>query len=255
MSKIKNAFAKGKALIAFITCGDPDLETTAGAIRAAARNGADIIELGIPFSDPTAEGPVVQEANIRALAGGVTSDKVFEMAKGLRKDVDVPMIITTYANVVFSYGLERFACACREVGIDGVLLPEAPYEEKSEFQPVFGKHGVEFISMAAPAEAARIAMIAKEAEGFVYIAPCAGMSGAIGVVIEPEDIAAIIKKNSDAPCAVALDSPTAEQAAQAANMAGGVIVSEALVELTAKYGKAAPEHIGEYVKNMKAAIM
>ena len=143
MSKIKNAFADGKAFIPFITCGDPDLETTAAAVRAAVQNGADLIELGIPFSDPTAEGPVIQGANIRALVGGVTTDKIFAFVRDLRRDVIVPMVFMTYANVVFSYGAEKFISTCREVGIDGLILPDLPFEEKDEFQPLCTQYGVD----------------------------------------------------------------------------------------------------------------
>jgi len=135
MSNIREAFKNGKAFIAFITCGDPDLETTAAAVRAAAENGADLIELGIPFSDPTAEGPVIQAANIRALAGGVTTDRIFDFVRELRRDVKIPMVFMTYANVVFSYGSERFISTCSQVGIDGLILPDLPFEEREEFLP------------------------------------------------------------------------------------------------------------------------
>ena len=126
MSNIAKAFDRGKAFIAFITCGDPDLETTAACVRAAVRGGADLIELGIPFSDPTAEGPEIQAANERALKGGVTTDSIFELVKALRRDVSVPMVFMTYANVVYSYGIERFCDRCAEAGIDGMILPDVP---------------------------------------------------------------------------------------------------------------------------------
>ena len=163
MSNIKKAFEKGKAFIAFITCGDPDLETTARAVRAAAENGADLIELGIPFSDPTAEGSVIQGANLRALKGGITTDKIFAFVKELRKDVTVPMVFMTYANVVFSYGAKKFISACRESDIDGLILPNLPFEEKEEFHPICSQYGVDLISLIAPTSKNRIAMIAKEA--------------------------------------------------------------------------------------------
>ena len=139
MSNIKKAFEKGKAFIAFITCGDPDLETTEKAVRAAVDGGADLIELGIPFSDPTAEGPVIQGANVRALRAGVTTDKIFAFVRRLRRDVTVPLVFMTYANVVFSYGAEKFISACADIGIDGLILPDVPYEEKDEFLPVCRK--------------------------------------------------------------------------------------------------------------------
>ncbi|MBR5723634.1 MAG: tryptophan synthase subunit alpha, partial [Oscillospiraceae bacterium] len=169
MSKIRDAFKNGKAFIPFITCGDPDLETTAKIVRAMEQAGADLIELGIPFSDPTAEGPVIQGANIRALAGGVTTDKIFAFVRELRKDVKIPLVFMTYANVVFSYGTERFVKTCAEIGIDGLILPDVPFEEKDDFAPVCKAHGIDFISLIAPTSENRIAMIAKEAEGFVYL--------------------------------------------------------------------------------------
>lgn len=176
MSKIGEAFANGKAFIAFVTCGDPDLETTMSCVRAAVENGADLIELGIPFSDPTAEGPVIQGANLRALTYGVTTDKIFEMVKKLRQDVTVPMVFMTYANVIFSYGAERFLSACREIGIDGLILPDLPYEEKEEFLDSCHSYGVDLISLIAPTSANRIAMIAKEAEGFLYVVSSLGVN-------------------------------------------------------------------------------
>ena len=177
MSNIAKAFEKGKAFIAFITCGDPDLETTASAVRAAADNGADLIELGIPFSDPTAEGPVIQGANLRALSGGVTTDKIFAFVRELRSTVNVPMVFMTYANVVFSYGAERFISACRDIEIDGLILPDLPFEEKDEFLPICRRYGVDLISLIAPTSENRIAMIAKEAEGFLYIVSSLGVTG------------------------------------------------------------------------------
>ena len=177
MSNIKKAFEKGKAFIAFITCGDPDLETTARAVRAAAENGADLIELGIPFSDPTAEGSVIQGANLRALNGGITTDKIFAFVKELRKDVTVPMVFMTYANAVFSYGAKKFISACREIEIDGLILPDLPFEEKEEFHSICSQYGVDLISLIAPTSKNRIAMIAKEAEGFIYIVSSLGVTG------------------------------------------------------------------------------
>ena len=176
MSKIAQAFARGKAFIPFITCGDPDLETTAAAVRAAVENGADLIELGIPFSDPTAEGPVIQGANLRALQDGVTTDQIFGLVRDLRRDVTIPLVFMTYANVVFSYGAERFFSACRETGIDGLILPDLPFEEKEEFLPVCRRYGVELISLIAPTSKDRIAMIAREADGFLYVVFCRTVS-------------------------------------------------------------------------------
>lgn len=255
MSNIRKAFENGKAFIAFITCGDPDSETTAKAVRAAAENGADLIELGIPFSDPTAEGPVIQGANLRALTGGITTDKIFALVKELRRDVKVPMVFMTYANVVFSYGAEKFISTCRETEIDGLILPDLPFEEKEEFQPLCRQYGVDLISLIAPTSENRIAMIAKEAEGFIYIVSSLGVTGTRSEI--NTDIASIVKvvrENTDAPCAVGFGISTPEQAKKMAGISDGAIVGSAIVKLLEKHGKDAPKYIGEYVKTMKDAI-
>lgn len=255
MSKIKTAFEKGKAFIPFITCGDPDLETTAAAVRAAAANGADLIELGVPFSDPTAEGPVIQGANLRALKGGVTTDKIFAFVKELRQDVKLPMVFMTYANVVFSYGAEKFISTCKEIEIDGLILPDLPYEEKEEFLPVCHKYGVDLISLIAPTSENRIAMIAKEAEGFLYIVSSLGVTGTRSEI--KTDLASIVKvvrQNTSIPCAIGFGISTPEQARKMADIADGAIVGSAIIKLLEKYGKNAPGYIGEYVKEMKAAL-
>ena len=255
MSNIGKAFANGKAFIPFLTCGDPDLETTAAAVRAAVDNGADLIELGIPFSDPTAEGPTIQGANLRALRGGVTTDKIFRFVRELRGDVTVPLVFMTYANVVFSYGAERFIAACKEAGIDGLILPDLPFEEKGEFQPVCSRYGVELLSLIAPTSANRIAMIAREAEGFVYIVSSLGVTGVRREITT--DIASIVKvvrENTSVPCAVGFGISTPEQARKMAGLSDGAIVGSAIIRLLERYGKDAPKYIGEYVREMKAAL-
>lgn len=255
MSNIQKAFENGKAFIAFITCGDPDLETTAAAVRAAVENGADLIELGIPFSDPTAEGPVIQGANLRALKGGVTTDKIFAFVKELRRDVKVPMVFMTYANVVFSYGTERFLCACKEVEMDGLILPDLPFEEKDEFQPLCRQYGVDLVSLVAPTSENRIAMIAKEAEGFLYIVSSLGVTGTRSEI--KTDLASIVKvvrENTKVPCAIGFGISTPEQAKKMADISDGAIVGSAIIKLLEKHGKDAPTYIGDYVKSMKDAL-
>ena len=256
MSRIKEAFENGKAFIAFVTCGDPDLETTGAVVREMVKNGADLIELGIPFSDPTAEGPVIQGANLRALNGGVTTDQIFEFVKELRRDVSVPMVFMTYANVVFSYGAERFISTCRKIGLDGLILPDLPYEEKEEFQPICRRFGLELLSLIAPTSENRIAMIAGEAEGFVYLVSSLGVTGVRSEIkTDLTSIVEAIRRNTDIPCAIGFGISTPEQAARMAGLADGVIVGSAIVRLIEKYGRQAPEHVGRYVKEMKAAIM
>lgn len=255
MSKIKSAFENGKAFIAFVTCGDPDLETTAAVVRAAVENGADLIELGIPFSDPTAEGPVIQGANVRALSGGVTTDKIFALVKELRQDVKVPMVFMTYSNVIFSYGADRFLSICKEIEIDGLILPDLPYEEKEEFLPVCHKYGVDLISLVAPTSENRIAMIAKEAEGFLYIVSSLGVTGTRSEIkTDLKSIVEVVRQNTDLPCAVGFGISTPEQAKKMADLSDGVIVGSAIIKLLEKYGKDAPKYVGEYVKSIKDAL-
>ena len=255
MSNIAKAFKNGKAFIPFITCGDPDLATTAEAVREAVRNGADLIELGIPFSDPTAEGPVIQGANIRALSGGVKTDMIFEFVRGLRRDVTVPMVFMTYANVVFSYGAEDFISACAEIGIDGLILPDIPYEEKEEFLPLCHQYGVDLISLIAPTSENRVGMIAREAEGFIYLVSSLGVTGERSSInTDLSDIVRTIRENTSVPVAVGFGISTPEQARAMASLSDGAIVGSAIVRLLEKHGKDAPEYIGEYVKSMKDAI-
>lgn len=255
MSNIKSAFEKGKAFIAFITCGDPDLETTAAAVREAVKNGADLIELGIPFSDPTAEGPVIQAASYRALKGGVTTDKIFDFVRELRRDIKIPMVFMTYANVVFSYGSERFMSLCRETGIDGIILPDLPYEEKDEFLPMCRKYGIDLISLIAPTSKNRIAMIAKEAEGFLYIVSSLGVTGARSeITTDLSSIIKVVRENTSIPCAIGFGISTPEQAHKMSKLSDGVIVGSAIVKILEQYGKDAPKHVGEYVKSMKDAM-
>lgn len=255
MSNIKKAFENGKAFIPFITCGDPDLETTGAVIRAAVENGADLIELGIPFSDPTAEGPVIQDANLRALTGGVTTDKIFAFVKELRRDVKIPMVFMTYANVVFSYGAEHFISTCRDIEIDGLILPDLPYEEKEEFLPLCRQYGVDLISMIAPTSENRIAMIAKEAEGFLYLVSSLGVTGVRSEIkTDLASIVEVIRQNTATPCAIGFGISTPEQAQKMASTADGAIVGSAIIKIIEKYGQDAAGPVGEYVRQMKDAV-
>ena len=231
--KITEAFAKGKAFIPFVTCGDPSLDVTEKIVYAMEEAGADLIELGIPFSDPTAEGPVIQGANLRALSGGVTTDKVFDMVEKIRKNSSIPMVFMTYANVVFSYGIERFCKRAAEVG----------------------KYGLDLISLIAPTSHERISMIVKEAEGFVYCVSSLGVTGMrsqittdIGAMVQ------LVKAQKDIPCAVGFGISTPEQAKKMAAQADGVIVGSAIVKLCEAYGAECVPHVAEYVKSMKDAI-
>ena len=252
---IAAAFGKGKAFIPFVTCGDPSLDVTEQIVYAMEEAGADLIELGIPFSDPTAEGPVIQAANVRALGGGVTTDKVFDMVVRIRKKTRIPMVFMTYANVVFSYGTERFIKKASEVGMDGLILPDVPFEEKEEFDSVCKAYGIDLISLIAPTSHERIAMIAKEAEGFVYCVSSLGVTGTRSQITT--DIGAmvhLVKAEKQIPCAVGFGISTPQQAAKMAEQSDGAIVGSAIVKLCARYGKDCVPYVKEYVKSMKDAV-
>lgn len=255
MSNIAKAFENGKAFIPFITCGDPSLEVTEEIVYAMAEAGADLIELGIPFSDPTAEGPVIQEANIRALAGGVTTDRIFDLVRRIRKKVRIPMVFMTYANVVFSYGADRFLRTSREIGMDGLILPDIPYEEKGEFDDICKAYDLDLISLIAPTSHDRISKIAADANGFVYCVSSLGVTGTrTSITTDIGAMVALVKKAKDIPCAVGFGISNPEQAKQMAASADGVIVGSAIVKLCAKYGKNCVPYITDYVKSMKDAI-
>lgn len=255
MSKIQNAFKDKKAFIPFITCGDPSLEVTEQLVYAMAGAGAGLIELGIPFSDPMAEGPTIQEANMRALAGGVTTDKIFDMVGRIRKNTQIPMVFMTYANVVFSYGTERFISRAAELGMDGLILPDVPFEEKEEFSSVCKKYGMDLISLIAPTSYDRIRMIAKEATGFVY---CVSSLGVTGIRSEiSTDIGAMVqqvKSEKDIPCAVGFGISTPEQAEKMAALSDGAIVGSAIVKICKEYGADCVPHVKEYVEEMCRAV-
>lgn len=255
MSRIKEAFQNGKAFIPFITCGDPDLETTKEIVKVMAKNGADLVELGIPFSDPTAEGPVIQGANLRALNGGVTTDKIFDMVEELRREVSVPMVFMTYANVVYSYGSERFISRASALGMDGLILPDVPYEEKEEFAPICRKYGMDLISLIAPTSHNRIAQISKEAEGFVYCVSSLGVTGMRSeITTDVGAMVRLVKSVSDIPAAIGFGISNPEQAAKMAAKADGVIVGSAIVKLIGQYGRDAAPYVAEFVKRMKDAV-
>lgn len=255
MIKIADAFRSGKAFIPFLTCGDPDLETTEALVKAMVEAGADLIELGIPFSDPTAEGPVIQGANLRALNAGTTTDKVFELVKRLRESITIPMVFMTYANVVFSYGSEKFLSRAAEAGIQGLILPDVPFEEKGEFEPLCAKYGLELVSMIAPTSHQRIRAIAREAKGFVYCVSSLGVTGVrANITTDIGSMVALVKETKDIPTAVGFGISTPEQARNMAQKADGVIVGSAIVKLIAQYGRDSIGPVAEYVKTMKDAI-
>lgn len=255
MSNISKAFSKGKAFIPFITCGDPDVATTKAAVLEMVKAGADLIELGIPFSDPTAEGPVIQGANLRALTGGIKTKDVFDLVREIRKETDIPMVFMTYANVVYSYGADDFISTCKDIGIDGLILPDLPFEEKEEFLPICHRYGVDLVSLIAPTSEKRISKIAKEAEGFLYIVSSLGVTGTRSeITTDLASIVKVVRDSTDIPCAIGFGISTPEQAAKMAGLSDGAIVGSAIIKLLEKYGEDAPKHIGKYVREMKEAV-
>lgn len=255
MSRIAEVFSKGKAFIPFITAGDPDLSITEILIPAMAEAGADLIEIGIPFSDPVAEGIVIQEADMRALSAGTTTDKIFESVKRIRMKTNVPLAFMTYLNPVFVYGSERFIKNAAECGVDALIVPDLPYEEKEELKPYCNQYGIDLISLIAPTSKERIKTIAAEAEGFVY---CVSSMGVTGVRTEINtnigNMISLVKETKDIPCAIGFGISTPEQAKEMSQYADGVIVGSAIVKLAAKYGTDCVEPICSYVREMKAAI-
>lgn len=255
MTKISDAFKNGKAFIGFITGGDPDIETTEKLLYTMSESGADLIEIGIPFSDPIAEGPVIQEASERVLAAGCTTDKLFDLVAKVSPNLDTPIVFMTYINPIYTYGKEKFMSKCKECGIQGIIVPDLPYEEKDELTPECNKYGIDLISLIAPTSHERITMIAKEAKGFVY---CVSSLGVTGVRSEiTTDISAmtdLVRKATDIPCAIGFGISTPEQAKKMSADADGVIVGSAIVKIVAQYGKDSAEHVAEYVRSMKEAI-
>lgn len=252
---IERAFDHGKAFVAFVTCGDPDLDTTKKIILALERAGCDLIELGIPFSDPTAEGPVIQEANERALSNGCTTDDVFEMIKEVRKETSIPMVFMTYANVVFHYGTDKFCQKMIDANMSGMILPDVPYEEKDEFETICHQYGLDFIRMIAPTSHDRIKMIANDAQGFLYCVSSLGVTGTRSkITTNVNEMVDIVRSVSDIPCGIGFGISTPEQAKKMTEKADAAIVGSAIIKIIAKYGKEAPDHVEAYVRSMVEAI-
>jgi len=244
MSNIKNAFKNGKAFIAFVTGGDPSIEKTKEFVLEMIRAGADLIEIGIPFSDPIAEGPVIQEANNRALAAGATVEKLFGLVAELRKETSVPILFMTYVNPVFHYNYDAFFKRSSDVGLDGIIIPDLPFEEQAPVKEAASKFGIDLISLIAPTSEARIKEIAKTASGFIYLVSSMGVTGIRGkITTDLDSITKAIKSVSSVPLAIGFGIHTPAQASQMAKIADGVIVGSAIVKIAAEHGKEAGPHI------------
>ncbi|QIB69147.1 tryptophan synthase subunit alpha [Aminipila butyrica] len=260
MSRIKDVLIRNgkeqKALVAFLTAGDPGIEQTKDFIRELIRAGADLIEIGIPFSDPIAEGPVIQNANLRALAGGVDTNQIFQLAAEIRQESSVPLVFMTYLNLVFHYGYEGFFSRCQQAGVDGIILPDLPFEEKREVADIADKYGVDVISLLAPTSENRIRVIAEEAQGFIYLVSSMGVTGVRETIdTDLESLSTLIRKHTAIPCFIGFGISRPEQAVEMAAISDGVIVGSAIVKLIETHGNEAGRYIYEYVRSMKEAVM
>ncbi|WMJ88654.1 tryptophan synthase subunit alpha [Anaerocolumna sp. MB42-C2] len=255
MSRIGKAFDHGKAFIAFVTGGDPDIDTTEKLIYTMEEAGADLIEIGVPFSDPIAEGIVIQEANERALLAGCTTDKLFEMVAKVREKVQVPLVFLTYINPIYTYGKDKFMLKCKETGVDGIIVPDLPFEEKEELEPDCLKYGVDLISLIAPTSNERIRMIAEQAKGFIYCVSSMGVTGVRSEIkTDINSMIQLVRESTAVPCAVGFGISTTEQAAKFATLSDGAIVGSAIVKIVAQYGKNSEKPVYDYVKAMKEAV-
>lgn len=255
MSRISDAFKNGKAFIPFLTAGDPTADATVNFIFELERAGASVIEIGVPFSDPIAEGPVIQEANIRALSNGMTTDGVFEIVKRVREKSNIPICLMGYLNPVFHYGYERFFAKCQEVGVDGIIIADMPYEERMEAKEVADKYGIDVVALIAPTSEQRIQMIAKEATGYIYLVSSMGVTGMRSeITTDIEKMVKAIKEVADTPVAVGFGISTPAQAADMAGKSDGAIVGSAIVKKIAEHGENAAPVIYEYVKSMVDAV-
>lgn len=255
MSRIYKAFENKKAFIGFLTAGDPNKEKSIEYIFEMEKAGADLIEIGIPFSDPTAEGVVIQDANLRALKNGMTTDGVFDIVQKVREKSQVPLVFLTYLNPVLHYGYDRFFAKCQEYGVDGIIIPDLPYEEKGEILEVTKKYGVDIISMIAPTSKQRIQMIAKEATGFLYIVSSMGVTGVRSEIrTDLDSIIKTAKEVTDIPCAIGFGISTPKQAEEMSAIADGVIVGSAIVKIIENHGEDAAKPLYDYVKEMKDMV-
>ncbi len=255
MSRIKNAFDGKKAFIGFVTAGDPSLSKTEEFVLEMERAGASLVELGIPFSDLIAEGPIIQDANIRALSAGCTTDKIFNMVKSLRLKTQIPLVFLAYANSLYKYGYEAFCKKCSETGIDGFIIPDLPFEERDELSGIAAANGVELVSLIAPTSEQRIQMIAKQATGFIYVVSSMGVTDIRNErKTDIESIIKIIHSVTDTPVAVEFGINTKEQVAKYTSIADGAIVGSDIVEIIAKYGEDAGSYIYNYVSELVMKI-
>ena len=255
MNRISDAFQNKKALVAYLMAGDPDLVISAEYILTAQKAGADLIEIGIPFSDPVAEGEIIEAAGMRALAAGTRLEGVFDMVSSIKDQMHIPIVFMTYLNPVYVYGYERFFARCADTGVCGIIIPDLPFEEQGEAREIAKKYGVEVVTLVAPTPERRIKAIADSAEGFLYLVPSPGATGVRGeIAADPASFVADIRKFTDIPIAIGFDISTPAQAAEYAAIADGVIVGSSIVDIIAHHGKNAHQKLYDYIHTMKSAM-
>ena len=255
MSHIANAFKNGKALIAFLTAGVPSVEDTVKYVLDMEAAGANLIEIGVPFSDPIADGPVIMEADVKALENHIHLPQVMDTVKEIRKHTQIPIVLLTYYNPVFRYPADRFFEEAEAIGIDGVIIPDMPHEEQEEIRPLADAHGVDIIQMVAPTSEERIRKNVKNATGFVYVVSSMGVTGMRGNIQTPLDqIVKVVRETTDTPIAIGFGIHTPQQAAAMAKLADGVITGSGVVDIINKNGSNASEKLKEYIGGLKAGI-
>ena len=255
MNRIQKVFENKKAFIPFITAGDPDLSVTEELVPAMAEAGADLIEIGIPFSDPVAEGIVIQEADMRALASGTTTDKIFDSVRRIRLKTDVPLAFMTYINPIFAYGVDKFMKQAADCGIDALIVPDMPFEERQELLPACRQYGLVLIYLVAPTSRERAQAIARESEGFVYCVSSLGVTGVRKeITTNIKEMVETVKQGKNVPCAIGFGISTPEQATKMAAQSDGVIVGSAIVKIVAEYGTLCVTPVCDYVHEMKQAV-
>ena len=255
MNKMENAFKDKKALIGFVTAGDPSLDVTEQVIYKMVQGGCDIIEIEIPFSDPVAEGPVIQSANVRAIGNGTTTDKVFTLAKKVSCKVDVPIVFMAYLNVLFKYGYDKFLEKAKHCGVSGVVIPDLPYEEKAELETVADQYGITVLSFVAPATEERIKTIAAEANGFINAMSTMGYRSKDSMVVSSSaEIVKCVKAVTDVPVVIAVGVEAAKDTKEYIAYADGVVLNSTIIELIERHGENAPEAVYDYIKSIKQVL-
>lgn len=248
-----------KGLITFITAGDPDLDKTRELVRALENAGADIIELGVPYSDPLADGPVIQQASLRALKSGTNLRKIFQTVSDIRKQTQIPIILMTYYNPLLKYGLANVASDAANSGVDGFIVPDLPPEEAEEFYSRLKDHGVYLISFVAPTSGLqRIKKIAGAARGFVYCVSLTGVTGVReGIPQNLKEFMEEVRVSTDTPLAVGFGISTPEQIAAVSEYCDAVIVGSALVKTIAEHGNSPSmvEEVFKMVRNLKKPLV